>query len=91
MPDYRCYMVNAEGEVLFGVNFAAETLDSAVQGAVELRRTKNENRPSSRLIYAFEVWSESNRLFPESLDASPKSKQVAYPLTSNMLRHSGAV
>jgi hypothetical protein len=48
-------------------------------------------KTSSRLIYAFEVWSGSNRLFPESLDASPKSKQVAYPLTSNMLRHAAAV
>jgi hypothetical protein len=91
MLDYRCYMVNAEGEVLFGVNFAVETLDDAVQRAMELRRTKNENRPSSRMINAFEVWSGSNRLFPESLDASPKSKQVAYPLTSNMLRHAVAV
>jgi hypothetical protein len=91
MLDFRCYMFNVEGEILFGVNITAETLDAALKRAFELRHTKNQNRPSPRLIYAVEVWSGSNRLFPESLDASPKSKQVAYPLTSNMLRHAVAV
>ena len=62
MPDFRCYMLNAEGEVLFGVNFAAETLDAALQRAFELRHTKNQSRVSSRLIWGFEVWSGLNRL-----------------------------
>jgi hypothetical protein len=91
MPDFRCYMFNVEGEILFGVNIVAETLDATLQRVFELRHTKNKNRPPSRLIHAVEVWSGSNRLFPESGHTRPQRKQVAYPLTPTMLRHTLAV
>jgi hypothetical protein len=87
MPDFRCYMFNLEGEILFGVNITAETLDAALKRVFEPRHTKNQNRPSSRLIYALEIRSGSNRLFPESLDASPKSKQVTRTLAPPTSRH----
>jgi hypothetical protein len=80
MLDFRCYMFNVEGEILFGVNITAETLDAALKRVFGLRHAKNQTRPSSRLIYAIEVWSGSNRLFPELLDASPRSKQVTRTL-----------
>jgi hypothetical protein len=91
MSDFRCYMFNVESEILFGVNIDAETLAAALQRAFELRHTKNERRPPSRLIHAVEVWSGSNRMFPEPLDERPRGKQVAYPLPSNMSHHAVAV
>ena len=57
----------------------------------ELRHTKNQNRPSSRLIYAFEVWSGSNRLFPKSLDAGPTERRFAQPFAPTTTHHAFAV
>jgi hypothetical protein len=79
MPDFRCYMFNVEGEILFGVNIATETLDAALRRAFELLRTKNQNRPSSRMICTCEIWSGSNRLFPQPLDARPTGAPIAEP------------
>jgi hypothetical protein len=79
MADYRCYMFNVEGEILFGVNIAAETPDAASRRAIEILRTKNRNRSPSRLICAFEVWSGSDRLFPQRLGAMPTVGQIAGP------------
>jgi hypothetical protein len=87
MPDFRCYMFNVEGEILFGVNFVAETLDAALRRGFELLRTKNRNRPSSRMICAFEVWSGSDRLFPQRLDAMPTGGQIAEPLVATTRHH----
>jgi hypothetical protein len=91
MPDFHCYMCNAEGKILFGDIIIAESLDTALEHASELRRKKNQSRPSSRLIYAYEIWSGSNRMIPASLVARPESKQVAYPLTPTMARHALAL
>jgi hypothetical protein len=82
MPNFHCYMFNVEGEILFGVNIAAETLDAASRRAFELLRTKNQNRPSSRMISTCEVWSGSNRLFPQRLDAMPTGGQIAESLAA---------
>jgi hypothetical protein len=91
MSDFRCYMFNVEGEILFGVNIIAETLDTASEHAFELRHAKNENRPPSRIIHAVEVWLGSNRLFPEPTDAWATNRRVAQPIAPAMSRHAFAV
>jgi hypothetical protein len=91
MPDFRCYMFNVEGEILFGVNLVAETLDAALRRGFELLRTKNRNRPSSRMICTFEVWSGSDRLFPQRSDAMPTGGQTAEPLVATTRHHAHAV
>jgi hypothetical protein len=84
-------MFNVEGEILFGVNIAAETLDAVLQRAFELCHTKNQSRPSSRTIHAFEVWSGSTRLYPEQLDAEPTDRRIAKPIAPAMSQHAFAV
>jgi hypothetical protein len=91
MQDFRCYMFNVEGEILFGVNIVAETPDAASRRASELLSTKNRNRPSSRMICAFEVWLGSNRLLPQRLDAMPASGQIAEPFVAATRQHAFAV
>jgi hypothetical protein len=91
MPDFHCYMFNVEGEILFGVNIVAETLDAALRRAFEVLRTKNQNRPSSRMISTCEVWSGSNRLFPQRLDAMPTGGQIVESLVAAPRQHALAV
>jgi hypothetical protein len=91
MPDFRRYMLNAEGEILFGDIIIAETLDAALLRTFVLVRTKNQNRPASRMIWAFEVWSGADRLSPERLDARPTSKRVTRSLAFATTHHAFAV
>jgi hypothetical protein len=84
-------MLNAEGEILFGDVIIAETLNAALRRTFGLLRTKNQNRPPSRMISAFEVWSGTARLFPERSDARPKSKQVARTIAFAATDHAFAV
>jgi hypothetical protein len=87
MQDFSCYMFNVDGEILFGVNIVAETADAASHRAFELLRTKNRNRPSSRMICAFEVWLGSNRLLPQRFDTMPMGGQTAEPFVAATRQH----
>ena len=69
MPEYRCNMLNQHGDILFPSDIVAESLDAALQDAVDVFRKCNEGSSTSRQAYAFEVWSGSTRLFPEPLAA----------------------
>jgi hypothetical protein len=91
MQDFRCYMLNVDGEILFGVNIVADTPDAASRRALELLCTKNRNRASSRLICAFEVWSGSDRLLRERLDPMRTNGQIAEPFVTARRHHALAV
>jgi hypothetical protein len=69
MPDFHCNMLDKDGAILFPANITAETLEAAIRHGFDILRTSNQSRPSSRLVYAFEVWSGTTRLFPPLSDA----------------------
>jgi hypothetical protein len=74
MPDFRCHMLDERGDVLFPADLTVDTLDAAILYAFDILRTSNE-RSSSRYVYAVEVWSGTNRLFPPQLDAKLAARQ----------------
>ncbi len=67
MPYYRCKMLDEDGATLFPADIVAETLDAAIRHAARILNTSNQGPSPSRRVYAFEVWSERGRLFPEPL------------------------
>ncbi len=67
MPDFRCEMLDERGGVLFSEDIIADTLDGAILHASNVVQTSNQSSVSRR-VYAFEVWSGTNRLFPLPLN-----------------------
>jgi hypothetical protein len=67
MPDFRCEMLDERGGVLFSEDIIADTLDDAILHASNVVQTSNQSSVSRR-VYAFEVWSGTNRLFPLPLN-----------------------
>jgi hypothetical protein len=74
MPDFRCHMLDERGEVLYPADLTVDTVEAAILHAFDILRTSNE-RLSSRYVYAVEVWSGTNRLFPPQLDAKLAARQ----------------
>jgi hypothetical protein len=68
MLDFRCKMLDERGGILFSADIAAASAEDAIRHASEVLRTSNQASPSRR-VYAFEVWSDSSRLFPPPLNA----------------------
>jgi hypothetical protein len=68
MPNFRCHMLDERGDTLFPADLTVDTLDAAILHAFDILRTSNEHS-SSRHVYAVEVWSGTNRLFPPRVDA----------------------
>ena len=64
MPDYRCYMLDHRGNILFPSPIVAESLEAALRSAFEILRKTNEAPSVTRRAYAFEVWAETSRMFP---------------------------
>jgi hypothetical protein len=65
MPSYRCNMLGENGDILFPADIVAESLAAALQHASKIRRMSNEGTSNSRQVYAFEVWSDNGRLYPQ--------------------------
>jgi hypothetical protein len=63
MPDYHCKMLDERGNTLFPADITAESLEMAIRHATDVLHTSNQSL-ASRRVYAFEVWSGRNRLFP---------------------------
>ena len=68
MLDFHCKMLDARGGILFSADIAAASAEDAIRHASEVLRTSNQ-AASSRRVYAFEVWSDTGRLFPPPLNA----------------------
>ena len=68
MLDFNCKMLDERGGILFSADFVAETVEDAIRHASQVLRTSNQSS-SSRLVFAFEVWSDASRLFPPPLNA----------------------
>ena len=68
MLDFSCKMLDERGSILFLADFVAETVEDAIRHASQVLRTSNLSS-SSRRVYAFEVWSNTGRLFPPPLIA----------------------
>ena len=68
MLDFNCKMLDERGGILFSADFAAETVEDAIRHASQVLRTSNQSS-SSRRVFAFEVWSDTSRLFPPPLNA----------------------
>ena len=68
MLDFRCKMLDERGGILFSADIDAESVEDAIRYASQVLRTSNQSS-SSRLVYAFEVWSDTGRLFPPPLNA----------------------
>jgi hypothetical protein len=68
MSYYRCNMLDEVGDTLFPADIVAETLDAAIRHAARILNISNQGPSPSRRVYAFEVWSDSGRLFPEPLE-----------------------
>src|ERR1700693_1125471 len=47
MPEYRCNMLNQHGDILFPSDIVAESLDAALQDAVDVFRKCNEGWSTS--------------------------------------------
>ena len=67
MLDFNCKMLDERGGILFTADFAAESVEDAIRHASQVLRTCNQSS-SSRLVFAFEVWSDTSRLFPPPLN-----------------------
>jgi hypothetical protein len=63
MPDFRCDMLGERGSILFSADITADSLEAAIRHASDVLHTSNQS-VASRRVYAFEVWSGTNRLFP---------------------------
>ena len=68
MLDFSCKMLDERGGILFSADFVAETVEDAIRHASQVLRTSNQSS-TSRRVYAFEVWSDTRRLFPPPLIA----------------------
>ena len=68
MPDFRCHLLDERGDLLFPAELSVESLDAAIQHAFGILHSSNE-ASSSRHVYAVEVWSGADRLFPPALQA----------------------
>ena len=75
MLDFNCKMLDERGGILFTADFAAETVEDAIRHASQVLRTSNLSS-SSRRVYAFEVWSDTSRLFPPPLIAKAVPHRV---------------
>ncbi|HZD45483.1 MAG TPA: hypothetical protein VE109_05330, partial [Acidobacteriaceae bacterium] len=62
---YRCNMLSENGDILFPADIVAESLAAAIQHASNIRRMSNEGTAYSRQVYAFKVWSDNGRLYPQ--------------------------
>jgi hypothetical protein len=67
MPSFRCNMLDDHGHVLFPADIVAESLAAAIHRASQIRQMSNQSDTPSRRVYAFEVWSDRGREFPEPL------------------------
>ena len=67
MPSYRCNMLDEDGNIIFPSDIVVESLAAAIQHAFHIRETSNQSTSPPRRIYAFEVWSDSGRQFPQTL------------------------
>ncbi len=74
MPDFRCTMLDARGDVLFPADIVAETQTSAIQHARGIQRMSNKASSASNWVCAFEVWFGSRRLYSESSVKEPDSQ-----------------
>ena len=69
MPGYRCNMLDQRGDVLFPADIVAEDLASALRHAFDVLRQSNQGTPSSKQVYALEVWADEGKLFTRELGA----------------------
>jgi len=67
MPDFCCRMLNERGAIVSSADIIATNLEAAIEHASALLHTSNQSEPSRR-VYSFEVWSGTNRLFPQVLE-----------------------
>jgi hypothetical protein len=74
MPNFRCNMLDENGDTLFPADIVAETLDAAIIRAAHILNTTNHGPWPVRQVYAFEVWSDSGRVFPEPLEPAGPGK-----------------
>ena len=62
MPDYRCNMLDQRGDVLFPADVVAEDLETALRHAFDVLRQSNQGTPSSKRVYALEVWAGTRQV-----------------------------
>jgi hypothetical protein len=72
MSDFHCNMLDEHGGILFSEDISVESLDGAIRQASDILCTSNQFL-SSRRVFAFEVWSDTSRLFPPPLSRRPRS------------------
>jgi hypothetical protein len=67
MPNFRCNMLDKDGDTLFPADIVAANLSMAIQHGCQILHTSNQGTWPSRRVYAFEVWTDDGRVFPEPL------------------------
>jgi hypothetical protein len=63
LPHYRCNMLDEDGDTLPPADIVAGTLNAAIKLTARILNTSGESQSPSRLVYAFEVWSDGGRMF----------------------------
>jgi hypothetical protein len=66
VPEFRCNMLDDDGEILFPADIVAETLSIAVQYAFDNIRRFNAVAVAvavAKRAYAFEVWTDEGTVF----------------------------
>jgi hypothetical protein len=69
MPEYRCNMLDRQGDVLFPADVVAEDLEAALRHAFDVLHKSNLSSAASNRVYALEVWAGTSRLFTRELGA----------------------
>ncbi len=65
MPIFRCHMLDEHGDILFSADFGAETVTVAIRQAFEILESNDLSNLPHRQVYAFDVWNDDARVFPE--------------------------
>lgn len=65
MPNYRCDMLDMCGDIVLPTDIVADSLRATILKASRIQYARNRLSSPSRLIHAFEIWSENGREFPE--------------------------
>ena len=68
VPEFRCNMLDDDGEILFPADIVAETLFIAIQCAFDNIRRFNVVAVAKR-AYAFEVWTDEGTVFHGNLSS----------------------
>jgi hypothetical protein len=64
MPEFRCNMLDDDGDILFPADIVAESLSIAIRHAFDNISRYNAVAVTKR-AYAFEIWTDDGKVFPK--------------------------